>query len=165
MTGRPLGNAYESKIASMGGDDFVFGRIEDGATITAVAKEIGCSRGWLSGWWMKGPGRKERLKEAKRAAAVLIHEDAGEIPEQLKNLDKADLTPARVAVAKLEYEHVMGRLRAYDPDTYGEKQATVNVLNVGELHLDALRKFGSMALAPKPETLIGTPVDEGDEAA
>lgn len=164
MTGRPLGQAYSSKIAELGGDDWFFGRVAGGAKMAHIALEVGCSREWLYTWLKQAPGRRERFKEAQRDAAPLVHEDAGEIPAALEKLPKEELTPARVQVAKLRYDHEMSRARILDPETFGEKAGISVNIDIGQLHLDALRAKGSMTLQAKPaEPLALPPAQDNDE--
>lgn len=164
MTGMPRGQAFSAKIEELGGDDWFFGEVAGGAKMQQIADKVGCSRVWLYTWLKFVPGRKERFKEAQREAAPLVFEDAGRIPEELQNMDTAALTPARVQVGKLRYEHELARARHLDPETFGEKAGISVSLNFGELHLGALQKYGSMSLA-KPEPLVLEGHTEPDEAA
>jgi hypothetical protein len=165
MASQPLGQAYSAKISELGGDDWFFDQVAGGSTVEAIAEQVGCSRTWLYTWIKKGQGRRERFKEAQRDAALLVFEDAGKIPDQLQQMDTAELTSARVQVGKLKYDHQIARAKMLDPDTFGEKPPNINVLNIGELHLDALRKLGSMSQLPKPEPLTLEGHTEPDEAA
>lgn len=152
MTGTPIGQAFSAKISELGGDDWFFGEVADGRKMQQIADMVGCSRQWLY-IWLKAPGRKERFKEAQRAAAPLVHEDAGRIADALQNLPTEELTPARVQVAKLRIEHEYARAKVLDPETFGDKAGLTVNIDIGQLHLDALRAKGSMTLHPTTSTL------------
>lgn len=163
---QPLGNAFSARINELGGEDWVFAEISDGRTIQSIADQVGCSRSWLSSVWMKGPGRKDKLKEARKESAPLVFDDAGKILDDISNLPTAELTPARVQIGRARAEHQQKRAAFLDPETYGDKPAIqIGQLNVADLHLDALRRFGRV------ETIEATPVVEAlpgpttDEAA
>lgn len=159
MTGRPRGQAFSAKISELGGDDWFFEQVASGAKMQTIADQVGCSRVWLYTWLKQAPGRKDRFKEAQRDSAPLVHEDAAEIVDSLESLPTEELTSARVAVAKLKMEHVNSRLRLLDPETFGEKAGISVQIDIGQLHLDALRAKGSMTLKPVDVPLLGVPVD------
>jgi hypothetical protein len=150
LTGHPIGSAFAARIDELGGEDWVFGQIADGKTLQSIADQVPCSRQWLSSIWMKGPGRKDKLREARKESAPLVAEDAGDILERTAALPTEQLTPARVQIDRARADHQLKRAAFLDPETFGEKQGVSLTIDIGQLHLEALKAKGSMQLA-KPE--------------
>lgn len=169
MTGNPNAHAFMARMNELGGeisgDEWFYAQVGGGLTMQAIAEQIGCSRQWLY-TWLKGPGRKERFKEAQRDAAPLVFEDGGKILDDLKDVKGRDLSPAVVQVARARADFHIKRASVLDPETFGEKAGVQITVDIGQLHLDALRAKGSMTLYPKAETkTLGPGEPEPDEAA
>jgi hypothetical protein len=163
MPGRPKLQMFAQTIESLGGDDWFFGQVEGAVSMPKIALQVGCSKSQLYAWMDLLPGRRERYERAKKMSAETLAEDAHDIPEELAS--RKVFAPQDVALAKLRVDTKMRRAAQIDPEHYGEKAGiNVNVLNVGELHLDALRKLGSMSIA-KPEIPVLEGHTEPDEAA
>jgi hypothetical protein len=132
------------------GLDYVVSWIESGKTIAELAssgaKEMGesCSRSWLSGVLNRRPEDKARIAAARAEAAHALIEDAMNIADE----------PAESTV-----DVQRNRLRAetrtkiaswWNREAYGDKAAVAVSLDLGQLHLDALR---ARAVAQRTEPM------------
>lgn len=164
MTGRPKLALFSQRIEQLGGDDWFFDQVAADTTMGAIAEQVGCSRPQLYAWMDDGEGRRERYKAAQKIAAEGCAESAHQIPEDLVG---RPIEPVHVQLAKLRVDTKMKRAAQLDPETYGEKQAGISLnLNIGQLHLDALRAKGSMTLATQTsapaQILEAHVVEEGE---
>ncbi len=133
------------------GWDAVFERVASGESQTSIAKSFGVSQGFFSRVMNLDPARTRAFREAKRQAATYYAERAMDLADNVE--------PKRDAIAKVREQ--IGVLKwlatAGDREQYGDAMPGVNIsLNVGELHLAALRHRiveGTRPglLAPKPE--------------
>jgi transcriptional regulator with XRE-family HTH domain len=89
-------------------------RVADGATLTAIAKEIGVSFGTLSAWLEANPERSARAREARTLAARLWDEKAEE------SLTKAKSKFALSRAKELAH-HYRWRAAKVAPRDYGDK--------------------------------------------
>lgn len=156
MPGYPLRTRFEAHVESLGGDEVVFDQIAGGATMEEVAASFRGfiedrpdfpSRQWMYTWiHAGGEEREEAWKEAKEIAAHALVDEAGEI---LENDGKAPVTSAEMQWLKQRANHAKWKAERFNPGEYGEEKQGVEVnLDVGNLHLDALRQAGRMELAP-----------------
>lgn len=165
MTGMPIGQGFAAKIEELGGDDWVFDQIADGKTWGHIAEQVGCSRSWISSVWVKmREGRRDRLKEARKDAAPHVFDDGGQILEDLAKLPASEVTPAKVQLGRARADHFLKRAAFLDPESFGEKPGVQITVDIGQLHLDALRAKGSMTLSPTKETHALPAPDEDDAA-
>lgn len=118
-------------IHDAGGIDAVLRRVADGETLTAVARSMGLSRSMLGDWLNHTPERAELLRRARAASASALAEQA---------LEMADTNDA-AAHGKTRLQIEMRRWLAgrYAPDEYGEQKQPGVEINIGSLHIDALR--------------------------
>lgn len=162
MPGKPLQRRFEDHIEKLGGDQVVFDQIAGGATMEEVASSFRGfiddrpdfpSRSWMYVWINADyvqPERREAWKEAKEIAAHALVDEAGDI---LDNDGEAPVTSAEMQWLKQRAEHAKWRAKKFNPKEYGdETKQGVNVnLDIGNLHLEALRSAGSMKQLPTEE--------------
>lgn len=173
MPGAPLRTRFEAHIEALGGDEVVFDQIAGGATMEEVASSFRGflddrpdfpSRQWMYTWIHAGGEEREQAwKEAKRIAAHIHMEEAGEI---LENDGQAPVTSAEMSWLKERAGHKKHLAETFNSDMYGEEQQGVNVnLDIGSLHLQALRQAGRMELAPgdQEERMIETEAEVVEE--
>ena len=131
-----------------GGDAFILDQVANGVSIRKIAEGIELpgygpiSRGMVYDWKKRGgEPRAKAWREAMRLSGHAHAEDAGDILDDLK--DTIPSAPeVNLARSRSNYRTWLAGKRN---DQYAEKQANVQIaLNVGELHLDALRKRGHM---------------------
>lgn len=131
MAGKPKLRAMLATIHDAGGIDHVLRRVADGETLTGIARSMGLSRSMLSDWLNDTPERAESLRRARATSASALAEQA---------LELAD-TNACAEHGKTRLQIEMRRWLAgrYSPDEYADQKAAAVTVNVGSLHLDALR--------------------------
>jgi hypothetical protein len=148
MASRPHLQSLAAAIEKVGGDDHIFDQIADGAPMRKIAEPFGYSRQMIYAWiHMGGPEREKRWEEAKQTAAHALVEDAGDI------LDAArPVTSAEASHLKARVEHKRWLASVFNRKVYGDDSGKIDVnLNIGQLHLDALRAAGSRPALPAPE--------------
>lgn len=161
MAGRPVLRKLERWIEERGGMTWVFNQIADGVSVGAIAEQIvldghgPISRPYLYVWRDADEERKAGWAAAMKDAAHAHAEKAGEVWDDLPH----DPTTGQVQRARglSEYRRWLAghRSEEYRKDTGGGNV----ILNVGELHLDALRAAGGpqrravAAADPEPHAL------------
>lgn len=117
----------------------IFDRVANGETMRAIADTFGYSRGMIYSWIKAGgPDREAAFKAARETASHIYVEDAGDILENAKPITSADAT-----MAKARSEHKKWLASVYNRKDYGDETGKIDVnLNIGQLHLDALRAHG-----------------------
>jgi transposase-like protein len=143
---------FEKMIAGTGGDHVVFSRIASGETIASIAKSFGRDRDTVYRW-LNIEERRRAWEDAKRASADALVEAGLEIIDD----PTAGETTARVQHAKsrAEYRRWLASCRS---EEYRDHNSPVVQLNIQQLHLDALRKLGSMDLFPREQRTIAEAV-------
>lgn len=125
------------------GEDVILARVADGETIGTLGRTYGVSRRTFYNWINAEPGRRKKLNEAKALAAEKLVEDADRIAEEA--------TPLTANVATLQIKQKLFKAGKLAPDEWGEKPAQISVgVNLGDLHLDALRQLGNRKPAEIP---------------
>ena len=164
MAGQRLTQRMFDAIEACGGEDLVFPLLADGITLTSVCRRIKAafpheleelSRGVLSTWCNR-PERKERYLEARRTGAMGFAEDSVEL------IDGAPPTKEGIAKAKAQSDTrrwIAGKL---DHDAWGDRTQAGTVINVNQLHLQAVRELGAASAQPALEDRPGEGVIEGD---
>lgn len=147
MTGRPKLALFSQNIEALGGDDWFFDQVATGIGLPKIAAQVGCSRTQLYCWMDLEPGRRERYAEAKKMAAESLADEAHDIPEELVG---KRIQPVDVQLAKLRWDAKLKRAAQLDPENYGEKAGVQITVDIGQLHLDALKAKGSMTLQARP---------------
>jgi len=139
MAGKALKKKILTEVAQAGGADYVFDVVASGRTIKDWANDFGCSRSYLSNSLRSVPEYAAALDRALPEAADAMMEE---------NVNIADAIPAdatSVQVAKVREQMSARRMLAagWNRDRYGSGSRTEVTLNLGDLHLDALRKISS----------------------
>ena len=154
MAGNKKRNAVVAKVtADFGGWDELFAYIAEGGTAQQAAERLGVGRESLMYTMRKVvPDWRERLDAAREARADAYAEEAVEIA------DAPVETTAEVQHARLRVDTRKWLASIDNPGRYARSAQDVHVsVNVGMLHLDALRKH---ATAPP---LLGGPDGEAGE--
>jgi hypothetical protein len=140
MASRPHLQSLAAAIEKIGGDDVIFDQIADGVPMRKIAEPFGYSRQMIYAWiHMGGPEREKRWEESKQTAAHALVEDAGDILEAGR-----PVTSAEASHLKARVEHKRWLASVFNRKVYGDDSGKIDVqLNIGQLHLDALRAAGS----------------------
>lgn len=120
----------------------IFERIAGGGTLLAIADDMGFApQSFYRLVNQGGEERRQLLKDARKEAAPIHAETSVQI------LDDADCeNGAEVALVKARSDSRWRLAKVYDRETFGDQPVLIhNELNLGSLHLDALRQHGSMS--------------------
>ena len=161
MAGRPKKRQMMQKIedraaaAGLSLAEFVFDFIGDGKTMTHLAKELGYSRSYLSRHLNAIPEVQEALKGARLESADVMAEQTIIFSDTLANEadNGKDIKSERVAILREQTSARKWWAAMANPERYGKQDTNLNI-NLGDLHLDALRKTKSnvIDITPSEET-------------
>ncbi len=139
MPGTPLRTKLRRDVIAAGGVEALLARIAAGETISKIAKDFGVSRPMMSIFLSKNAGRDAVVAAQKSAAGALVD-------QALEIADSATHDDDRAARLKIDVRKwLAGRL---DPETFGEKTGPLVEVNLGALHLEALKKVEAAAKGP-----------------
>lgn len=143
--------------------DWVVTRVEDGCSVNAIREEIVASgrlpfdfsRPWLSRV-INGlaPDAKGLLAEARKQSAHALVEDAQDIVDATEGEKNREA----IASAKLRSDIRLWRAGKYNREDLGERGPVVQ-LNIGALHLDALKRRNISGPTATAATLPAPAVD------
>lgn len=155
MPGRPFRTTTLKKINSVGGWSAILDRIASGEFIAVIARDIGCSRSYLSKLLHENVEIADLFSQAQRDAAAAHAEEGADILDNVP----ADRDEIMKAKARADYRRWLATV--YDRKTFGEptQQTQVNILSYGQLHLDALR--AQPLPVPVVHKQLAPPVEEG----
>ncbi|MAJ13010.1 MAG: hypothetical protein CMD09_03275 [Flavobacteriales bacterium] len=138
MTGRPILRQMLADIEKLGGIEKICEKISEGESIASIARDLGVSRNFLSSTLNKDPSQKEALRLARKAKAEHYADEA------LKLADQCDESPNAISKMREQVSVRKWLASAHDPDQYAQKNNTTAIqVNVGDLHLNALKKIRS----------------------
>lgn len=131
MAGTPIKRQLVANIADIGGPEAIINRVASGETLTAIAAELGTSRELLSQWMNRDEDRAAALREARARAADAL------VDQTIAIADTA--SPAEAQLARLRVDVRQWAARSWNRAAYGTQDKAAVEINIGSLHLDALR--------------------------
>lgn len=145
--------------------DEVFERIASGEMSRAIAKSYDITWQSVLNWVNSDPELRKKYEAARRASAELAAEESVRV---LEKANRGGLSTADVAAAKNYSDRLAWIAARRDRVEYGDNpqvQINNNTLNIGDLHLDALRKKGHMSQLPKGQINVieGEVIEDDDE--
>ena len=154
MAGRPKRKAALAEIDSRGGVEYLTDFLVSGGTVTQLAGELGLHRGYLHRILKDHPELSKALEQARIDAAD-AHAEAGfEIMRRLREERKQEranapegtrareLSALDMSIAKEEAAQHRFIAQAWNQSRYGGQQNQTHVtVNLGDMHLDALKKM------------------------
>jgi len=144
MAGKPIEAELLAAIEEQGGWPVIWERVASGESQTTIAASFGRSQGFLSRLVHADPARVRAFREAKRLWAITLIEHTGELVKNVKE--------NRDAIAKVREQasHARWEASKWDRELFGEDKSdvNVNVLNIAQWHIDALRH--RIIDAPRP---------------
>jgi hypothetical protein len=96
MAAQKITREYIARIEKAGGVAAVLDRVAGGETLGTIARGLGMSRSFLSGYMNSEPTGKEALRVARLASAQILAEEVLEIADRA--------TPRTVKAARLQVE-------------------------------------------------------------
>ena len=138
MAGKALKRKILAEVAAAGGADYVYEVVASGRTITAWARaEWDCSRSYLSKTLREVPEYAAALDRALPEAADALMEDSMDRADELGE----NSSQAKIAAVREQINIRKAMAAGWNRDRYGSGPRTEITLNLGDLHLDALRKI------------------------
>lgn len=159
MAGKPLKKRILDEIKQKGGADYLFEQIASGKTMTQLAKQYGCNRQYFSTSINTIPDYAKALVRARQEAADALVEQGLEMVDDLDgSSSNSEISATR---EKVQWRKFMAG--SYNQERYGNRPQTNVNISIGDMHLDALRKFNSDVAANKTKTIDADYEDVTDE--
>lgn len=151
MSGKKFEAEMMAKVETLGGPEFVLDFIGDGGTVTKLCEVVGCSRSFLSRILNKRPEYRTALEEGRRLQADAFAEDSLGIVDGMAESGNFRSEDVQLAKERVSVRKWMAALN--NPDKYAPKEKGITI-NVGNLHLDALKKLNREMLDVTPAVKV-----------
>ncbi len=139
MAGKALQKRILSDITKQGGADHLFEYFSSGGTMAQLATHYECSRGYISRSLNAVTEYSAVISKSRQEAAHALVEQGLEMVDPL---DGGSSTQEIAATReKVQWRKFMAG--SMNQDRYGTRPQNSVTLSIGDLHLDALRKFSS----------------------
>ncbi len=139
MAGKALRKRILTEVASNGGADWLFDQIASGITVAELARQYGCTRSYVSRSLNSVPEYAAALTKARGEAADALVEQGLEMVDGLSGAS----SPTEIAATREKVQWRKFMAGSMNQDRYGTRPQSNVTLSIGDLHLDALRKFSS----------------------
>ena len=139
MAGKALRKRILTEVASNGGADWLFDQIASGITVAELARQYGCTRSYVSRSLNSVPEYAAALSKARGEAADALVEQGLEMVDGLSGAS----SPTEIAATREKVQWRKFMAGSMNQDRYGTRPQNNVTLSIGDLHLDALRKFSS----------------------
>ena len=136
LAGQKLTRAITAHVVEMGGADWLYEQMASGMTVVALAKKFDCARGTMSRILNSRPEWVDAMVKARTEAADAYAEQGLEIVDAL---DK-ESSPSAIAAAREQSQYRRFLAGAFNTDRYGTRAGVSVNINIGDLHLEALKK-------------------------
>ena len=149
MAANPIRRELLAGIEASGGWDALWQRVAGGESQTSIAASLNVSQGFLSRVIHQDAERVRAFREAKRLWAITLVERTGELVNTVKE-NRDSIAKVREVAAHARWE-----ASKWDRELFGEDRGdvNVNVVNIGDAHLDALRHRMVDASRPRADPL------------
>lgn len=158
MAGRSLQKERYAEIERRGGADFLREWILEGNSIRDLAKDMGLNNGVLRNLILKNPELTAAVDAARRDAADAHFEAAFELiadvserrkreimealnGENSRDIKEADVSQVDLGILKQAVGQRNLAAQSWNQERYGNKTQQNVTINIGDFHLDALRKM------------------------
>lgn len=131
MAGTPIRRQLAARVADAGGVEVIADRVASGETLAAIAEELGFRRELLVRWIYADEDRAALLRAARAQAADAL------VEQSLQIADTA--SPAEAQLARLRVDTRQWIASRWNRSAYGAQDKAAVEINIGSLHLDALR--------------------------
>ena len=139
MAGKALRKRILTEVASNGGADWLFDQIASGVTVAELARQYGCTRSYVSRSLNSVPEYAAALTKARGEAADALVEQGLEMVDGLSGAS----SPTEIAATREKVQWRKFMAGSMNQERYGTRPQSSVTLSIGDLHLDALRKFSS----------------------
>lgn len=139
MAGKALRKRILTEVASNGGADWLFDQIASGVTVAELARQYGCTRSYVSRSLNSVPEYAAALSKARGEAADALVEQGLEMVDGLSGAS----SPTEIAATREKVQWRKFMAGSMNQDRYGTRPQSNVTLSIGDLHLDALRKFSA----------------------
>lgn len=139
MAGKALRKRILTEVASNGGADWLFDQIASGITVAELARQYGCTRSYVSRSLNSVPEYAAALTKARGEAADALVEQGLEMVDGLSGAS----SPTEIAATREKVQWRKFMAGSMNQDRYGTRPQNSVTLSIGDLHLDALRKFSA----------------------
>ena len=139
MAGKALRKRILTEVASNGGADWLFDQIASGITVAELARQYGCTRSYVSRSLNSVPEYAAALTKARGEAADALVEQGLEMVDGLSGAS----SPTEIAATREKVQWRKFMAGSMNQERYGTRPQSNVTLSIGDLHLDALRKFSS----------------------
>ena len=139
MAGKALRKRILTEVASNGGADWLFDQIASGITVAELARQYGCTRSYVSRSLNSVPEYAAALTKARGEAADALVEQGLEMVDGLSGAS----SPTEIAATREKVQWRKFMAGSMNQERYGTRPQNSVTLSIGDLHLDALRKFSS----------------------
>jgi len=139
MAGKALRKRILTEVASNGGADWLFDQIASGVTVADLARQYDCTRSYVSRSLNSIPEYAAALAKARAEAADALVEQGLEMVDGLSGAS----SPTEIAATREKVQWRKFMAGSMNQDRYGTRPQSNVTLSIGDLHLDALRKFSS----------------------
>ena len=133
MPGKTITARAHATIRKAGGEPSIFDQVASGRSLKDIAAELGISRPILSAW-CNAAIRRESYRQARQAAADALVEEGLAIADGVRD-------PSEVPGAKLRSDFRRWMAARMNADSWGEPRGASIEINLGALHLEALRNL------------------------
>jgi len=156
MAGRPMVRKTLAEIKRRGGGEYLREWVLEGNSIASLARDLDVHAGSLRNMILRDPELTTAIDEARRVAAD-AHFEAGfeaisevndrrqrEIMEALggdRDISEANVTQVDLGLLKQKVGQHNLAASNWNPEKYGNRANQQININIGDLHLDALRKM------------------------
>ena len=139
MAGKALRKRILTEVASNGGADWLFDQIASGVTVAELARQYGCTRSYVSRSLNSVPEYAAALSKARGEAADALVEQGLEMVDGLSGAS----TPTEIAATREKVQWRKFMAGSMNQERYGTRPQSNVPPSIGDLHLDALRKFSA----------------------
>jgi len=158
MAGRPLAKKTLAELERRGGPEYLEEWLLEGKSLRKLAAELELSEGYFRKLILRTDELAKAVDSARRAAAD-AHFDAAfeaiqdlsdrrqrEIMEALngensRDISEANVSPIDLGITKQKVGQHNLAAQSWNQERYGNKSQQSVTINIGDLHLDALRKM------------------------
>ena len=156
MAGKPLAKKTLSELSRRGGAEYLREWLLEGKSLRDLAADLDVSWGYFYNLLLKNEDYTRTIDAARKDAADahfeagfeaisdLSHRRQREVMEALsgeRDVSEANVSQIDLGLLKQKVGQHNLAAQAYNPERYGTRNQQNVQINIGDLHLDALRKM------------------------